>query len=569
MLRALIAWKRLSIVLLICVYFFDGDANISHAHSWGKHVSDTNIYVSGFTTSELKEIHSAIIDTVPWKPYTGGSINHRDLWGHTSDWYFHGKLPEDLVISDLMESREISQREASRIFREEYANLPSGRDIIARRIMEWRPSLSLSEARALADQVQASHILGDATTPYGKNLSPDQVQWAQKIVHNPPLNALKAMTKVSLENALKANLNLPTASFINQHQHYRLLRALDFCEKYGVHAYNPDFKGYVGVRIDGKGYVVGMTASDAEAIIKRGYNVIVPDDEYEKLLRKNPSAASKALPESAITKQKTTLAENKSQATNRVDELIVAQKQSVDQQKRSFAAAAKDSLKRVAPYLISGALLSVIENWGYIRMGMDREVDWGDVFTRVGTDFVGYSATPAIVQGTLVLIAGKESALILHAEKAGVQFLAGIFIYGTGKEVFGWYKGELTYEEMKDNIKGRASRAAWGAAMVPVAVVVGKVSSMIVPVAIIVGPYIFQRGKEWYEEKQWEKILFVEDIEAMMGKDLMSSFSLLLPESAASLLQPEKTASIVSPQHSSSILEPERGPSLLTRERSF
>jgi len=435
--------------------------------------------------------------------------------------------------------------------------------------MEWRPSLSLSEARALADQVQASHILGDATTPYGKNLSPDQVQWAQKIVQNPPLDALKAMTKVSLANALKANPNLPTVSFVAQHQHYSLLRATYLCDKYSIPGYSPAYKGYIGVQFGGKGYVVGRTVSDANDIIKRGYNVILADDEYEKLLRKNPSAASKALPESAITKQKTTLAENKSQATNRVGELIAAQKQSLEQQKRSFAAKAKESLKRVAPYLISGALLSVIENWGYIRMGMDREVDWSDVFTRVGTDFVGYSATPAIVQGTLILIAGKESALILHAEKAGFQFLAGIFIYGTGKEIFGWYKGELTYEEMKENIKGRASRAAWGAAMVPVAVVVSKVSSMIVPVAIIVGPYIFQRGKEWYEEKQWEKILFAEDIEAMMGKDLMSSFSLLFPESSASLLQPEKTASILSPEHSTSILEPKREPSFLIREDSF
>ena len=72
-----------------------------------------------------------------------------------------------------------------------------------------------------------------------------------------------------------------------------------------------------------------------------------------------------------------------------------------------------------------------------------------------------------------------------------------------------------------------------------------------------------QRAQEWYERKKWENTIYLDDLVAFLGEDLIRELTLLDPARYPSLAAPERRANLAEPEERSSLLEPERRDSLL------
>lgn len=105
--------------------------------------------------------------------------------------------------------------------------------------------------------------------------------------------------------------------------------------------------------------------------------------------------------------------------------------------------------------------------------------------------------------------------------------------------------------------------------MVPVNMLVLKIvvaagaSPIFVPVVIVGGGMAIQRAQEWYEQKKWENTIYLEDLVAFLGEDLIRELTLLDPERYPSLAAPERRANLAEPEGRHNLLEPERRGSLL------
>lgn len=554
--------KKQRIHILLCLFLmFLLFVKTGESFSMREHISDTPIlHIEGFTTEELTEIYSSIvgpIDKVPWRAHSG-EFKHREIWGHTEEWYYRGEIPEDEAIEDIMKLKDknYSRDEAIEILKE-YQGKP-GRDMIAKAFKDHYPSLSEKEARALADQCFYSHILGDSTTAEGVNISPERLaEIRNNILRHPTEEALSGMNKVAMAESLKSGGTI--SSFALQSVNTERLYVQSLVKRHkNFRVFNPPLKGYIGIQVNGQDYVFASDYNKrAIYASKKGYRVILPDDEYQKFVKKygeNSSVTS----ESQITGRSSSKDNMRKEACNTaqqnyqsIKEAEVLQQQKVASITRSFA-----------KYAIPGIIIPFFKDWGYICEAYKGYEDVKKVSLRVATDFVGYTVTPMIVQGFLAMAPKKGAVALLagNLEQTGAVFYIGYFIYESGKEVWAYQKGDIGKEEFVHKITESC-------ATIPVMLIVGKVAAitslssgplgLLVPLAFVAGPYIFSREEQWYKDKKWADVLHVGDIEELYGSGLLNQFTFLQPEQQATILNPEQRETFLKPQKNDTILEPE------------
>lgn len=193
----------------------------------------------------------------------------------------------------------------------------------------------------------------------------------------------------------------------------------------------------------------------------------------------------------------------------------------------------------------------------------EGEASWERALKRTAVDFVGYTVTPMLVDGVLCRV-GKRFAAVMPLKNAGMGYTVGYFCWGMGKEFYAYQNGDISYEVFAERARQRGRNAVGAALMVPVNMLVLKIvvaagaSPLFVPVVIIGGGVAIQRAQEWYEQKKWEDTIYLEDLVAFLGEDLIREFTLLDPARYPSLAAPERRDNLVEPEGRHSLIEPER-----------
>ena len=295
--------------LLLAVFCCAVVAEPVQAFPFQKHQSFQNQYIWGVGTEASREIHSNIIDRVPWRNDAGG-WEHRKLWGHSDDWFYRGTLPKEEVLQDIKNnvlkahpewSEKMVQKEVSAIYKE--AVSMTGQERIATELRRHYPNLTRSEAMALAEQHHASHIVGDSQTPAGVGKGVDLDKWKESL-KSPTLTAVRAQNKIMIAKA--AEKGVSAAKFVGQARNFERLKVEQIMREMGCKGYKPPSRYDVGFVKNGQNYVVkmnGKSLQKALARLPKDVKIMLPDDEYEKFIRSEKTAdlADRLIPESHVT----------------------------------------------------------------------------------------------------------------------------------------------------------------------------------------------------------------------------------------------------------------------------
>lgn len=557
--------KRAFGSLLICLLLLlKQDASL--ALPGAEHVEHDKKYIWGLTTENARHIHWDEIDVVPWRTNPSAGKGHRELWGHSDEWFYKGKLPKDKVMTSIKSAHpEYSNEQVLKEY-QKWTSI-SGQERIAQRLIEFEPSLSKKEAMALAEQLHSSHILGDSTTPEGVNI--EQKARAKSVLYTPGKHAISAYKKMMIREYTQngADPSMFTKTRIN----YEILKAEELVSKYGCEAFNPGQRGYIGVSVNGEKYIVQRDASRLLTALNnnRSSKVMIPDDVYERIINdpKYSDVKDRIVRESAITGKRSTLAANEQQ----MEREVIAVVKTIKESEKSFAATVKRKMSELAPYAIGGAMASLSENWGFLSDAYDGNATWEKALTKTGIDFAGYTVTPYLVDGILTNVGGKV-AVAASLKNAGMGYVIGHFLFGASKEIYSFANGDIDYDKFIENVRSRGKQAATQAVMAPVSMVILKVlgasipgGGIIVPIVIIGGGMIIQRVEQWYQDRIWEDTVYVEDLEAFYGSAMLHEFTLLNPEDRITLLDnADRNDTMLEPAYRPTLLDPEERETLLS-----
>lgn len=556
------------VYLVFLILFGTFGVDSAQAMPLSGHTAVANQYLWGLTTADSKALHSETIDKVPWRNNTGG-WEHRDLWGHSDEWFYEGRLPRDAVLKDIRRSNPaLGESEVRKIYKE--ATSMTGQERIAAKLRQTYPNLSQKEAMAAAEQTHAAHILGDSTTAEGVKLT--NVERARAVVQTPSLEAVAAENKMAMAKALKEGAS--PAAFVGQAANFERLKVEEIMKKSKIPMYNPQGR-YAGIVKDGQPYIYRKDVAAAKRLltdesIVTQEKIILPDDEYQKFIRNRNNAAltNKVVPESQITGKANTLEGSQAE----LQKTIEAEAQKLETANRSMVTSVRKKMTQAVPYMVGGALMAAMDNWELLDAAYRNDESWEKALTHTGIDFAGYTVTPMLIDGVLCK-AGEKVAVLMPLKNAGLGFTIGYFCWGAGKEFYAYQTGDIAYDEMLVKIGQRAKVAASGTLMIPVNMLVLKIvagagaSTAFVPILIIGGGVAIQRAYAWYQEKIWENTIYVEDVVAMLGPDLVKEFTLLNPEKKDSLIDPQKRDNLLDPQKKPSLLEPEQKPNMINPEK--
>lgn len=221
-----------------------------------------------------------------------------------------------------------------------------------------------------------------------------------------------------------------------------------------------------------------------------------------------------------------------------------------DLKRETREALLKSELKSYAPYAGGGFIEALSGNWKFISNAYDDKAEWSDALTHTGADIAGYTLTPMIFDGLLASSESQFAILLKEAE-------AGVFCWSAGKEFFSYSTGSITHSEFTGRLKSLSSDYVKNIPVRILGFLVSKAGySFISPVVIIAGSFAIQRVHEWHEFKRWQNTVYVDDIRAILGDNLINAFTLANPETHSSLANPETHSSLANPERRKSIANP-------------
>ena len=210
----------------------------------------------------------------------------------------------------------------------------------------------------------------------------------------------------------------------------------------------------------------------------------------------------------------------------------------------------KSELRSYAPYVGDGLKEAMKDNWRFILDAYGGKAEWPDALIQTGTDIAGYTVTPVLVDGVIAASKSQFSVILREAE-------IGIFCWSMGKEFFSYSKGDINYDTMRNRI---AESAAKELPVMPVNVLAYLITkagySFLSPVVVIAGTFAIERVSDWYEFQRWKNTVYVEDIKAVLGEDLINVFNLASPEYRYNLADPETHSSLTNQEQRKSIANP-------------
>ena len=201
----------------------------------------------------------------------------------------------------------------------------------------------------------------------------------------------------------------------------------------------------------------------------------------------------------------------------------------------------QSDLKHYAPYVGDGFKEAVMGNWEFITDAYNDKAEWSQALSRTGTDIAGYTVTPVLVDGILATSKSQFAVILKEAE-------VGIFCWDLGREFFSYGKGDIKYDDLQNRLS-RATTRELPMMSVKVLAYFIKTSgySFLSPVVVIAGSFAIQRVHEWYEFQRWKNTVYVDDIRAVLGDELIRDFTIASPETRFNMAEPESRPSLANP----------------------
>ena len=503
-------------VIVLCLLLIAGGA---YGFTGQEHTSDQLTRIWGFKRETLLEVNR-IIDTVPGRETVGGFM-HRQAWGHSDEWF-------------------------SRNW-----------ETVAAPFKAECPTLTRAELKALAQNAWDVHINGDSTTRAG--IAEVDLEALRTRLRGYPPELAGANNKTALLKAgTSANFTAQPAN-IERLQAQHLITANTGCSLRVLGRNNT-----VIIAPDGQEYVIAMKRSvnDLKAVMQRFPErkfALTPED-FAALSEREPELARRAVTFGQLgdARTKSEILDDAARLCEARRSEFAAHQERITAEAGTSArrAMAKSALKTFAPYALFGGITALAENWTFIKDAYDNKADWSRVLSRTGIDFAGYTVTPMVIDGVLAA-AGKKVALAASLKGAGMGYTLGYFCWNAGKEYFSYSVGDISREEFARRMKAHAAR---GVEILPVNVLAYLVSgtgyTILVPAVIIAGGFAIQRVHAWYEAKRWRDCVYLDDVRAVLGEDMINAFTLAAPETRASLADPETRTSLANPERRSSLANP-------------
>ena len=514
--------KFLCIILLLV-----NIADFASAFTGQEHSSEQLTQIWGFKRETLLEVNR-LIDTVPEQNITGG-FNHRLNWGHSDIWFNNNW------------------------------------ETIAALFKAECPELTRKELKALAQKVWDIHMNGDMTTSAGVTAINNNALKAR--LKNYPLEIAQACNKAALSKTIR-NQNI-VQEFISQPANIERIQAENLINI--NRTYNIQVLGRNNIEIitqDGKEYIiaVGKSINDLRQTMQRfpDKNFAVTSEDFARLSERDSKLAQRVITfrelgdkrtGEKIIKDAMNLCENLRENIIKHDEAnIKSVKNAVNKSLN------KSALKNIAPYALFGAFKAISENWEFITDAYNNNSEWSKALTRTGIDFAGYTVTPMLIDGVFAA-AGEKIALMTSLKSAGMGYTLGYFIWNAGKEFFSYQTGDISadisqegfYNRIKENITHEIE-------LLPVNVLAYVISgtgyTIFVPVVIIAGSFAIQRIHSWHENKIWRNTVYIEDVRAILGDDLINAFTLINSEEGYNIANPERRSNIAEPERRRNFLQP-------------
>ena len=209
---------------------------------------------------------------------------------------------------------------------------------------------------------------------------------------------------------------------------------------------------------------------------------------------------------------------------------------------------AKSELKQYVPYLKDSLRETLRGNWKFIKDAYDEKAEWSEALSRTAVDAVGYTVTPLLVDGVLATSDSKFAVILKEAE-------LGIFCWEAGKEYFSYLKGDTTHEEFSEAMWKIAEHHVEGASVKILGYMISSAGATIIsPAVIIAGNFAIQRIHDWYEFEQWKNTVYIDDIRAVLGDDLIRDFTIANPETHASFADTPRKPNIAEPEEHYNII---------------
>ena len=503
-------------VIVLCLLLIAGGA---YGFTGQEHTSDQLSRIWGFKRETLLEVNR-VIDRVPGRETVGGFM-HRQAWGHSDAWFSQNW------------------------------------ETIAAPFKAECPSLTRTELKALAQNAWDVHINGDSTTRAGIG-GVDLEALRARLRGYPPELASANNKTAFMKAGTSANFTTQPVN-IERLQAERLITANKGCTLRILGRNNT-----LIIAPDGQEYVIAMKRSvnDLKAAMLRFPErkfALTPED-FAALSEREPELAKRAVTFGQLgdTRTKSEILDDAARLCETRKGEFAAHQERVTAEARVSArrAMGKSALKTIAPYALFGGITALAENWEFIKDAYDNKAEWSRVLSRTGIDFAGYTVTPMMIDGVLA-VAGKKVALAASLKSAGMGYTLGWFCWNAGKEYFSYSVGDISHEEFTRRMKSHAVREA---EMLPVNVLAYLVSgtgyTILVPVVIIGGSFAIQRVHEWYEAKRWRDCVYLDDVRAVLGEDLINAFTLGTPETRTNLANPQSRPSLANPERRSSLANP-------------
>ena len=565
--------RKLLAAIIFCIF----TSGTACSLPWRGHIAVQNQYVWGLTTETGRIIHSEIIDKVPWR-INGGGWAHRPLWGHTDEWFYMGRIPKTEAMRDIEANlrRQHPAWPAKRIALEtekvyKEAVSISGQERIASELMKKTPALTKKEAMALAEQEHFVHNLGDSTTR--EKLTGVDTERGKRLLRYPPKEAVSGFNKSAVAEAMENQGDkFSAAEFARQPRSFERLRVM-FYEGKGFDAYSLPSREDIGITVRGQNYIIKKDWSGAVKTLKRFPNerVLLPDDVYAKGIGRHSDLAGKVIRESQATGVMTPLAEQETQTSRMVTDLQreigraeIKRTAAIEQQMRRN----RSALRKIDPYALGGAMMSLSENWGLLEDAWAGKSTWLKALARTGADFAGYTVTPYLADGILKQI-GDKFVIAAPLRAAGLGYTLGFFIWNAGKEYLSYQMGNISHEDFIERIKKSGAQTGREAAMIPVNILVYKLISatgagtFFVPIVIIGGAFAVQRTQQWYEDRQWRKTIYLEDLKNIIGEDLINEFTFITAETRPNFAESEQRPSLSEPEERPNLINPRTYPNII------
>ena len=213
---------------------------------------------------------------------------------------------------------------------------------------------------------------------------------------------------------------------------------------------------------------------------------------------------------------------------------------------------AMSELKQYVPYLKDGLKETLRGNWKFIKDAYDEKAEWSEALSQTAVDAVGYTVTPILIDGVLATSDSKFAVILKEAD-------LGIFCWEAGKEYFSYLKGNTTQEEFSENMWKIAEHHVEEASVKILGYMISSAGMTIFsPAVIIAGNFAIQRVHEWYEFEQWKKTVYIDDIRAVLGDELIRDFTIANPETHASFFDIPNRPNIAEPEEHHSFINIEK-----------